>query len=116
MPMSLAAWVFAGGLSCVCGRFPQVGVGGNFGDCGWPGMGWSGGLILSKAQKSAATPTHPLLAYGFCSPTEELGFRVPFRCRKRAKCGHWPLTALEQLTLLLPAYRIYPPDMMQFTP
>jgi len=83
---------------------------------GWQGMGWGGGLILSKAQKSAATPTHPLLAYGFCSPTEELGFRVPFRCRKRAKCGHWPLTALEQLTLLLPAYRIYPPDMMQFTP
>jgi len=25
-------------------------------------MGRGGGLILSKAQKSAATPTHPLLA------------------------------------------------------
>jgi hypothetical protein len=25
-------------------------------------MGWGGSLILSKAQKSAATPTHPLLA------------------------------------------------------
>jgi hypothetical protein len=28
---------------------------------GWQGMGWGGGLILSKAQKSAATPIHPLL-------------------------------------------------------
>jgi len=25
-------------------------------------MGWGGGLILSKAQKSAATPAYPLLA------------------------------------------------------
>ena len=25
-------------------------------------MGWGGGLILPNAQKSAATPTHPLLA------------------------------------------------------
>ena len=30
--------------------------------CGWQEMGWGGGFILSKAQKSVATPAHPLLA------------------------------------------------------
>jgi len=30
--------------------------------CGWQGMGRGGGLILPNAQKSAAAPTHPLLA------------------------------------------------------
>jgi len=34
-------------------------------------MGWGGGLILSKAQKSAATPTHPLLASGGCSSAKK---------------------------------------------
>jgi hypothetical protein len=34
-------------------------------DCGWQKMVWGGDLMLSKVQKSAASPNHLLLASDF---------------------------------------------------
>jgi len=52
--------------------------------CGWQNKGWGGSLILSNAQKSAATPAHilPVSVVGHGARRQESRMAVPALQRK----------------------------------